>query len=89
MLMKWYFLFHLLCTNGQQTVAYTSIANVEMAKDFIGGVKLIKSFYDVGPGACINWEKYPAEECRLLSIEERLSDEDLLPDNSEFPVWNK
>lgn len=87
--MKWYFLFYLLCTNGQQTVGNTEIANVEMAKDFIGGVKLIKSFYDVGSEACVNWDKYPAVECSLLRIEERLVNEDLLPDSSEFPVWNK
>lgn len=67
--MKWIFLFHLLCTNGQVFDAYTTINNFKMSMDFIHGVKLIKSFNDVEYG-CVDWNTYPAVECKLISIKE-------------------
>jgi hypothetical protein len=88
-MMKWIFLFHLLCSNGQKTDAYTDIAGFQMAKDFINGATLINSFYDVVTESCIDWDKYPASECKLLNIEEMLVNEADFPSNAEFLVWKQ
>jgi hypothetical protein len=86
--MIWIFLFHLVCTNGQKTDAITSIGNIQMASDFIRGMTLIKSFYDGSPEACIDWDTYPAAQCKLLIVKEMLVEEtDLYL--AEFPWWNK